>query len=154
MGGPFFRGRARVGRGDVRSAILALLAEEPMHGYQIMQELSERTGGVWQASPGSVYPTLQQLEDEGLVRGEEREGRKVFRLTDAGREQAQAEAESPPWEAVGADAALMALRDIGFQVGAAVIQVARAGSEEQVTQAQEVLRETKSKLYRLLGEEE
>lgn len=151
--GPFFRGRARVGRGEVRAAILALLVEEPMHGYQIMQELSQRTGGVWQPSPGSVYPTLQQLEDEGFVRGDETEGKKVFKLTEAGREQAEAEAESPPWEAVGVDAALMSLRDIGFQVGAAVMQLAHTGDEEQITEAREILRDTKARLYRLLAEE-
>ncbi len=75
----------RAGRGDVRSAVLALLTEEPMHGYQIIQEIGRRSGGAWKPSPGSVYPTLQQLEDEGLVRADEQEGRRVYRLTDAGR---------------------------------------------------------------------
>ena len=85
---PGFLGRGpRAGRGDVRAAILALLAEEPMHGYQIMRELGERSGGVWRPSPGSIYPTLQQLEDEELVRPETGDGgRRVFALTDAGRE--------------------------------------------------------------------
>jgi DNA-binding PadR family transcriptional regulator len=151
--GPFFRGRAKVGRGDVRVAILALLTEEPMHGYQIMQELSERTGGVWQPSPGSVYPTLQQLEDEGLVQSEDREGKKVFRLTETGRERAEVEAVTPPWEAVGMDAGLLALRDTGFQAGAAVMQVAHHGTEEQIEAAREILAETRARLYALLGEE-
>ena len=155
MGGPgqFFRGRAKVGRGEVRAAVLALLTEEPMHGYQIMQELSERTGGVWQPSPGSVYPTLQQLEDEGLVRSEDRESKKVYRLTDTGRERAEIEAASPPWEAVGMDAGLLALRDVGFQAGAAAMQVAHHGSEEQIAVAQDILAEARTKLYALLGGE-
>src|SRR6188472_4443264 len=92
-GGPRmgFRGRGRgARRGDVRSAILALLAESPMHGYQIITELGERSGGEWRPSAGSVYPTLQQLEDEGLVRSEASDGRRVMALTDAGREAAEA----------------------------------------------------------------
>ena len=90
-GDPFFGGGRRAGRGDIRAAILALLAEEPMHGYQIIRELSERTGGAWTPSPGSVYPTLQQLEDEDLVREQKSEsGRRVYALTDAGRAQADA----------------------------------------------------------------
>ena len=76
-------GRAR--RGDIRTAILRLLAEQPMHGYQIIQELSTRSGGVWNPSAGSIYPTLQQLADEGLVDSEESAGKKVYHLTDAGR---------------------------------------------------------------------
>src|SRR4051795_11741623 len=109
-GGQFFRG-ARRGRGDIRAAILALLSEEPMHGYQIIRELSERSGGVWRPSPGSVYPTLQQLEDEELVRPETGDGgRRVFTLTDAGREAQSAAAGGPaPWEEVGAEGDASAL---------------------------------------------
>src|SRR5271157_3954308 len=84
-GGPRGRGR-KARRGDIRTAALLLLAEEPRNGYQIMQEVEERSGGVWRPSPGSVYPALQQLEDEGLIRSEEVDGRKLFALTDAGRE--------------------------------------------------------------------
>ena len=80
------RGRGRKARrGDIRTAALLLLAEEPRNGYQIMQEVEERSGGVWSPSPGSVYPALAQLEDEGLIRSEEIDGRKLFALTDAGR---------------------------------------------------------------------
>src|SRR5712691_12502137 len=89
FGGPFFGRGPKVGRGDVRAAILALLAEDsPMHGYQVIQELTERSGGVWRPSPGSIYPTLQLLEDEGLVRSEEVEGKRVFHLTEAGTAEA------------------------------------------------------------------
>ena len=85
-GGPFFGPGRRAGRGDIRAAILTLLAEEPMHGYQVIQVISERSGGNWTPSPGSVYPTLQQLEDEGLIEAAASEsGRRVFALTDDGR---------------------------------------------------------------------
>ena len=85
--GPHGHGRgpwSRARRGNVRAAILSVLAEEPMHGYQIMQRLEERSGGMWRPSPGSVYPTLQLLEDQGFIKGEELEGRRVFSLTEAG----------------------------------------------------------------------
>ena len=116
-GFPGFLGRGpRAGRGDVRAAILALLSEEPMHGYQIMRELGERSGGVWRPSPGSIYPTLQQLEDEELVRPETGDGgRRVFTLTDAGREaQAGAAGGPAPWDAVGVegDTTALELRDL------------------------------------------
>ena len=127
----------RAGRGDVRVAILALLAEQPMHGYQVIQELTERTGGVWRPSPGSVYPTLQQLEDEDLVRETASEsGKRVYELTDTGREQA---ASSPaPWSAVAGESedALVALRDLAHQVLAASRQVAPAGSAAHLESAQ------------------
>src|SRR5438128_12124350 len=103
-GGSFGRGR-RARRGDIRTAALLLLAEEPRNGYQIMQEVEERSGGVWRPSPGSVYPALAQLEDEGLIRSEESDGRKLFVLTDAGR--AHVEERDPskpaPWEQLSVD---------------------------------------------------
>jgi DNA-binding PadR family transcriptional regulator len=153
-GGPHPFGR-RAGRGDIRAAILALLAEQPMHGYQIIQELTERTGGVWRPSPGSVYPTLQQLQDEELVREANTEsGKRVFELTDAGREQAAAA--PAPWDAVAGEStdALVALRDLVHQVMAATHQVAHAGSETQLEAAQEVLRDARRRLYRLLAEDD
>src|SRR6478735_6661636 len=84
------RGGPRARRGDVRAAVLALLDERPMHGYEMIKELEERTQGAWVPSPGSIYPTLQLLEDEGLIRGEESDGKRRFALTDAGKS-AQAE---------------------------------------------------------------
>lgn len=154
--GPFFGRGPKVGRGDVRAAILALLAEEPMHGYQVIQELTQRSGGVWRPSPGSIYPTLQMLEDEGLVKVEETEGRRVFQLTDAGRaEVAKRDQDAPaPWEVFGDAGPLMDLREVGFGVVAAVMQVAQTGSERQIARAKEILAETRKSLYRLLGEDE
>ena len=151
--GQFPSGKPRVSRGDVRTAILRLLAEEPMHGYQIIQELTERTDGVWQPSPGSVYPTLQQLEDEGLVRAEQSDGKNVYTLTDEGRATIEADESAPPWERMGSsvDGELMSLREAAFQTGAAVMQVARAGTESQVQAAIGVLDEARRKLYQILA---
>src|SRR5215217_5571892 len=84
-GGPQGRGRGRVQRGDVRTAILLLLADEPMHGYQIMQAMGDRTGGAWRPSPGAIYPTIAQLEDEGLVTTREEGGRRSVTLTSEGQ---------------------------------------------------------------------
>jgi len=151
---PFF-GRGRAGRGDIRAAILALLAEQPMHGYQIMQELSERSGGAWRISPGSVYPTLSQLEDEELVQAEQQGGKRVFSLTEAGKAEAKS-APSEPWQDVASDIppAVRELRDLMFQVRTAARQVVMAGSERQVGEAAEVLRETRRRLYQLLAEDD
>jgi len=100
--GSFFGQGPRANRGDIRAAILALLAERPMHGYQIIQEITDRSGGVWAPSPGSVYPTLQHLEDEGLVTADTTEGKKVFSLTAAGQAANEARgATTAPWEEVG-----------------------------------------------------
>ena len=131
--GPFGgRGGRRASRGDIRAAILALLSERSMHGYQIIQELAERTGGAWRPSPGSVYPTLQQLEDEELVSEQKSDtGRRVYQLTDTGRAKA-AELPTPaPWE-----------------------QVAGAGTPAQVEAAQEVLRGARRSLYQILAEDD
>jgi DNA-binding PadR family transcriptional regulator len=146
----------KAGRGDVRAAILELLAEEPMHGYQIMQELSERSGGMWRPSPGSIYPTLQQLADEGLVRGEDTEGKIVYHITDAGREQVEAQDEPPPWSRFERpiDEGLFALKDLAIQLGAAVMQVAAAGSDEQLAQAKQILSDARSRIYQLLAEDD
>jgi DNA-binding PadR family transcriptional regulator len=157
-GFPGFLGRGpRAGRGDVRAAILALLAEEPMHGYQIMRELGERSGGVWRPSPGSIYPTLQQLEDEELVRPETGEsGRRVFTLTDAGRAVQATAADGPaPWDEVRVpgDTSALELRDLVGQVVNAARQVLHAGEAEQIAQAKDVLRDTRKKLYRILAED-
>ena len=154
-GPPREYGRRRRRRGDVRSAILALLGEGPMHGYEMIQKLEERTGGRWRPSAGSIYPTLQLLEDEGLVSAEEIDGRRVFSLTDAGRKALEERAgDKLPWDnGDDEDSPLFALRSVAFQVGAAAMQVAQAGDEEQVRKAVEVLTDTRRRLYSLLAEE-
>lgn len=154
--GPFPDGKPKVSRGDVRLAILHLLGEEPMHGYQIIQEISDRTDGVWQPSPGSVYPTLQQLEDEGLVESEQRDGRNVFALTPDGTRATQALDAPPPWERMDSDVdgELLSLREAGFQVGGAVMQVARAGSRDQVDRTIRVLNDARKKIYQILADDD
>lgn len=144
----------RAGRGDIRAAILALLGESPMHGYQIMRELGERSGGVWRPSPGSVYPTLQLLQDEGLVSSTESEGgRRTFELTDDGRAVVEALETPAPWEAVAdeTESAAVELRDLVFQVMAAARQVVHAGDSGHLAQAKDVLTETRQRLYRILA---
>jgi DNA-binding PadR family transcriptional regulator len=148
------RGRHRVRRGDVRSAVLALLDDRPMHGYEMIQELEERTGGRWTPSAGSIYPTLQLLEDEGLVTAEEVEGRKVYSLTDAGQEAAPDRTEGGrPWEQGDEDSPRFEARKEMFKLMGAAKQVARADDEEQLKQAAEILKDARRKLYGLLAEE-
>jgi DNA-binding PadR family transcriptional regulator len=154
FGGPFGRG-PRAGRGDVRAAIIGLLAEEPMHGYQIITELTERSGGVWRPSPGSVYPTLQALEDQGLVTADKSEGRRVFSLTSEGRAEAEAAGDGPPpWEeaAQSADRSLVDLKGLMGETAAAIWQVARAGDEEQVKAVGEILADTRRRIYLVLAD--
>lgn len=154
--GPGFPGRggAKVRRGDVRSAILYLLDEKPMHGYQIMQELSDRTNGAWRPSAGSVYPNLQQLEDEDLVVASDATGKKVFELTDSGREAVESDSKGPPWERFETHEAYASLKEAGFGVAHAVTQVARTGTEAQLEKTREILEEARRQIYQLLADDE
>ncbi len=144
-------GRFQMRRGIIRDAILGLLAEQPMHGYQVMQELAERTGGRWHPSAGSIYPTLQQLEDEGLVVAEDRDGRKTFALTDAGRAAADALPADRPWSRHegGGD-----LRGLTRELGVAALQVTRVGSPAAREDARRILTDARRALYRLLADDE
>jgi DNA-binding PadR family transcriptional regulator len=159
-GGPGFghggRGRGASRRGNVRAAILALLSERPMHGYEMIQELDSRTGGVWRPSPGSVYPTLQLLEDEGLIDSDQSGGRKRFTLNDTGRAEAQTAAASPPWEEFSAQtvASGQDTREAIFGVMNALRQIGMSGNSEHWQRAVEILHETRRKLYAILAEEE
>lgn len=151
-------GGGRAGRGDVRASVLALLREQPRHGYQIITEITERSGGAWTPSPGSVYPVLQQLQDEGLVRPEEADGRRVFHLTEAGDAYVKEHAAelTSPWDAVGRHPRRDSGEMFGVfkQVAAAAWQVAQTGSEPQIEQARIVLADTRRSLYRILAEDE
>jgi DNA-binding PadR family transcriptional regulator len=155
--GSFFGRGPRAARGDIRAAILALLAEEPMHGYQVIKELGTRTGGVWKPSPGSVYPTLQHMEEEGVVAGRDEDGKRVFELTEAGRTElaTRAAGRPTPWDEVGGevDSELVDLRDIARQVAVAVRQVAHVGSPGQVDEARRILTDARRALYRILADE-
>jgi DNA-binding PadR family transcriptional regulator len=150
-GGGFRRGR-RMRRGNVRAAILLLLSEEPRNGYQIMQELESRSGGEWRPSPGSVYPALQLLADEGLIRGETHEGGTVYSLTDAGRTHVDENRErfGEPWKHEIPEA-LLELSNVLGQVTVAAKQVVHAGTDEQRKAATELLAETRRKLYGILA---
>jgi DNA-binding PadR family transcriptional regulator len=135
--------------------ILAVLHEQPMHGYQVMRELESRTGGRWRPSAGTIYPTLQQLQDEGLVRTEEQEGRKVYRLTDEGKAEAEA---SPltrhPWFDKNAGREAMDLRRLAVQLIGATVQVQRVGTDEAQRRARDILIESRRQLYRVLAEDD
>jgi DNA-binding PadR family transcriptional regulator len=151
FGGP---GGQRARRGDIRAAVLRLLAEQPMHGYQIIQELSARSGGAWTPSAGSVYPTLQLLADEGLVSAEETGGKKVFSLTEAGIAAAAETAEQPaPWDEASQGDANGGLREQMPKIGAAVWQIAMSGDATKVAAAVEVLTDARKKLYAILAED-
>ncbi|MFF0492308.1 PadR family transcriptional regulator [Nocardia sp. NPDC003482] len=160
-GGHFGRGRGRGGRGrrgDVRAAILLLLQERPMHGYELIQRIRERSDDVWRPSPGSIYPALSQLEDEGLVLIEKVSGRKTAKLTDEGVTYVREHADElgDPWQEVrdGIGDQALDLRELVGQLMGAVAQVARAGTPEQAAKAAEVLTEARRALYRILADDE
>jgi DNA-binding PadR family transcriptional regulator len=148
------RAGTRAGRGEVRSAVLALLAERPMHGYQIIREIEERSGGAWKPSAGSVYPTLQLLADEGSVNAEESNGRKIYSLTEAGREEVADSKLSVPWEPAGGTVGSGggSLPKAGVELAQAAAQVGRTGTPEQVQEAVAVLEEARRKLYSILAQ--
>jgi Transcriptional regulator PadR-like family len=127
-----------------------------MHGYQIIQELAERSEGAWTPSPGSIYPALQLLQDEGLVTAAEAEGKRVFTLTEAGRTEAASRGDGPlPWEAAArAGEGENPLRGLVGPLIAAVQQVAAAGTPDQVTRAAALLTTTRRELYRILAEDD
>lgn len=167
-GGPPMRGGGRrMRRGDIRTALLAALAEGPGHGYEIIGRLEEKSGGMWRPSPGSVYPTLQMFEDEGLVRSEERDGKRVYELTEAGRAEAAERAErygSTPWDSgagePGLHEAIRGLRKAGERLGPmlrplmmAVRQVAMSADATKLEKASEVLQKAAKDIYRILAED-
>ncbi|OBJ56768.1 PadR family transcriptional regulator [Mycobacterium sp. 1423905.2] len=146
-------GRGR--RGDVRAAILVLLAERPMHGYEMIQQIAERSNGIWRPSPGSVYPTLQLLDDEGLIRASESDGsKKLFELTDDGRAAAEKVA-NPPWDEIaeGVDPGQMNLRAAVGQLFGAVAQSAHTATAEQQQRIVEIVNNARREIYGILGED-
>jgi DNA-binding PadR family transcriptional regulator len=155
--GPRGHGGPKARRGDVRAAMLVLLEEEPRNGYQLMQEIERRSDGIWRPSAGSVYPALALLEDEGLVRSEERDGRKVFALTDAGREHVAEHRDdlAAPWEAMTAamPEGVKGLRELIGQVAGAAVQAHQAGDAAQGERVREVLVEARRAIYRILADE-
>ena len=150
--------RSRARRGDVRAAMLLLLEEEPRNGYQLMEEIESRSSGAWRPSPGSVYPALAQLEDEGLIRSDESGGRRSFDLTDEGRSYVADNRDSlgSPWDEAGegVPSNFIELRTLIGQLGMATLQVVQSGNEEQVTEAKQVLTDARKALYGILAEAE
>jgi DNA-binding PadR family transcriptional regulator len=148
--------RSRARRGDVRAATLLLLEEEPRNGYQLMEEIERRSGGAWRPSPGSIYPALAQLEDEGLIQAEQSAGRRSFQLTDAGRAYVDEnrEALGSPWDEASEDVPsnFVDLRALVGQVGMATLQVLQSGDERQIAEAKKILGEARKSLYRLLAD--
>ncbi len=144
----------RMGRGDVRVAILMLLAEEPMHGYQIIREIEKRSDGAWKPSPGSVYPTLQLLADEGLIQAEEAGGRKTYSLTENGSDEVNT-SDPAPWETTATrdSARSTVLPKAGAKLAQAIVQVARGGTREQVHEAVAVIDEARRTLYSILAKD-
>src|SRR3954447_16381634 len=158
---PDFGGRGRgpkVRRGDVRAAILDVLAVEAMNGYQIIQQIAERSGGAWKPSPGSVYPTVQQLEDEGLVEGQESEGRRLLQLTEEGRRYVEEHPDelARTWQSFDDEPEQTDrpgdLKPVIGQVMGAVWQVVVSGTKQQQAEAAEILADTRRRLYGLLAE--
>jgi DNA-binding PadR family transcriptional regulator len=158
--GPPAHRRGRRRRGDVRAAILLLLEEQPRNGYGLMQEIEDRSEGAWRPSPGSIYPALAQLEDEGLVGPADGEGEsgKTFTLTDAGRAHVEENRErlGSPWDdaSAGIPAGVGELRAAGGQVAMAAMQVAQTGNAKLIEEARKILGETRRSLYRLLADAE
>jgi DNA-binding PadR family transcriptional regulator len=158
-GGPRGRrgGGRRGKRGDVRAAILVLLADRAMHGYEMIQEISDRSGGLWRPSPGSVYPTLQLLVDEGLIVGTESEGSKrLFELTDEGRVAAE-KVETPPWQEIAEGWKDHAPGQVNLhaavtQLMGAVAQSAYAATEEQQARIVDIVNNARREVYNILGE--
>jgi DNA-binding PadR family transcriptional regulator len=150
------RVQTRMGKGDVRSAILRLLAEEPLHGYEIIRRIEQNTDGAWKPSAGSVYPTLQLLADEGLVTAQTANDRKVYALTEEGRE--AADATRAPWEAAEQGEAttpsgFTTLSKAGVDLAQAVAQVVRSGTGAQQAEVVELLESTRRKVYSILAQD-
>jgi DNA-binding PadR family transcriptional regulator len=141
-------------RGDIRTAVLAILTEGDGHGYDIIQRLEDKTEGAWRPSPGSVYPTLQLLEDEGFVRASERDGKRIFEITEAGTAEVErriAEAGGTPWTVNPGRSHPGQLREAMGLLHLAAKQVAIAGDPGQIEQATTYVNEARKKLYELLA---
>lgn len=153
--GGWRRGGGRGRRGDVRAAILVLLSKKPMHGYEMIQQIAERSNGIWKPSPGSVYPTLQLLDDEGLITASESDGsKKLFQLTDEGRAAAE-KIETPPWDEIaeGVDPGHINLRTAARQLFGAVAQSAHTATPEQQQRIVDIINNARREIYGILGED-
>lgn len=147
---PHLEHSAHAGHSDVRAAVLALLAEKPLHGYQIIHEIEERSGGAWKPSAGSVYPTLQMLVDEGLIVSVEADGRKTYELTESGQA-AASDAGSVSWDGSSDDGGASSLPKAAMGLGQAAMQVRHSGTPEQIAEATAIVSEARRRLYSILA---
>ncbi len=156
-GGNWRGGGRRMRRGDIRTALLSALTDGPAHGYELIGRLEEKSGGTWRPSPGSVYPTLQLFEDEGLVRSEQRDGKRVYEITDAGRTEAAdrvARYGDTPWDDhTEFTTDVQELMRSAVQLVGAAKQIVRVGDPAQMERATTVLRATGKELYKILAED-
>jgi DNA-binding PadR family transcriptional regulator len=158
-GDPWFgrdrRGPNRVRRGDVQAAVLALLAEEDMHGYQIIQELAERSGGAWRPGAGSIYPTLRLLQEQGFIRSRSEGSKRVFSITDYGRRTARESGDAEPWrQYVEAGSGRVDLRQATESLLSALSQVENAGSDDQIERATSIVSAARKSIYLMLAGED
>jgi DNA-binding PadR family transcriptional regulator len=140
-------------RGDIRTAVLAVLADEDAHGYQVIQTLEARTDGAWRPSPGSIYPLLQLLADSGLATVTEDDGKRVFSITEAGRAELAervGDAGGLPWERAGEEGG--GLRSAVLQLQAAARQIGAEGDPAQVERAVAIVTQARKGLYGILAE--
>jgi DNA-binding PadR family transcriptional regulator len=151
--GPGFRPGGRMRRGDVRPLLIRALSDGPGHGYELITRLEAMSGGIWRPSPGSVYPTLQLLEDAGVVRSSESGGKRVYELTDLGREEAAQSGTEMPWDHDSSTPDQQALRTEVRQLQLASRQVAIAGIAENLARATALVREARQGIYRILAED-
>ncbi len=151
-GNPMFRGwhGMQAKRGDISPLLLGVLLERPMHGYEIIRELEKRSHGMWRPSPGSVYPTLQLLEEEELVTGKEENGKKIYTITDAGRKQAEDKKTTPPWAENEQVGKVIKLKSALFELAGLSRHILHAGSDVKLDQAAGILAKTKAELEKLL----
>ena len=146
-------GGRRMRRGDIRRAILSALRESPAHGYEVMRRLEEMSGGLWRPSPGSVYPHLQMLEDEGMVQSTESDGSRTFTLTDKGVAEA-GDGSQQPWQSAGEnDDQIRTLRLAVVQLMGAARQLSGAGENAQVQRGIAVVQKARKELYQILAED-
>lgn len=145
----------RAKKGKVAAAVMALLKEHDMHGYQVIQELTERSGGAWSPSPGSIYPALQSLEKHGMVTSIENEDRRVFSLTELGRKHAEILPDDAPWQEAAKDSErTRGMQDAFHGLSAAVAQVGRAGDDDQIEKTARILVDARKRIYLALAGEE
>jgi DNA-binding PadR family transcriptional regulator len=147
-------GRPGVRRGEVRTLILGALADRPMHGYEVIQALEQKSRGIWRPSAGSIYPTLQQLADEGLITGEDVDGRRTYTLTDAGRKAVADSPAGPTWDKPTADgpSGVDVTKELA-QLAAAVLQVHRMGSAHANREVTKIITNSRKQVYRILAED-